>query len=390
MLPVIMDKLIQCGRELGLEGKDLHKFIEEQQAMERNEHAESRRVELAKLELKVAIEKERKEILEKERLKMQAVLELRGEGVDMSMNLQGTDCRQRAKGPKLPVFADGKDDLDSYLKRFERFAISNDWKRGEWATALSALLTGKALDVYSRLPDDTALDYEKVKEALLIRYQLTEEGFKKKYRESDPEEGETPDQFYARIDGYLERWVELSVTEKSYQGLKELMNREQFISRCPQDLAIYLKEVDPGDHDEMTKYAQQYLSAHNKQLARKRNRVERNLESLSSFVHTNTKAKDNGEFKCFICHKTGHKAFECNCEKKAEQKCFNCGGLNHEAKDCPSLGQSKKKSPTKAAGSFSMNQVLFNTRDVDENICHAATEADIVLYNRRSAYYWVW
>ena len=44
--------------------------------------------------------------------------------------------------------------------------------RDEWATALSALLTGKALDVYSRLPDDTALDYEKVKEALLIRYQI--------------------------------------------------------------------------------------------------------------------------------------------------------------------------------------------------------------------------
>ena len=101
------------------------------------------------------------------------------------------------------------------------------------------------------------------------------------------------------------------------------------------------------------------------------------MESLSSFVHTNTKAKDNGEFNCFICHKIGHKAFECNSEKKAEQKCFNCGGLNHEAKDCPSPGQSKKKSPTKAAGSFSMNQVLFNTRDVDENICHAAPEADI-------------
>ena len=65
--------------------------------------------------------------------------------------------------------------------------MSNDWERDEWATALSALLTGKALDVYSRLADDTALDYQKVKEALLIRYQLIQEGFKKKYRESDPE-----------------------------------------------------------------------------------------------------------------------------------------------------------------------------------------------------------
>ena len=36
--------------------------------------------------------------------------------------------RQRAKGPKLPTFVDGKDDLDSYLKRFEWFAISNGWR----------------------------------------------------------------------------------------------------------------------------------------------------------------------------------------------------------------------------------------------------------------------
>lgn len=143
-----MDRLIQCGRELGLEGKDLQQFIEEQQIIERDERAENRRVELAKLELKVAIEKEKKETLEQERLKIQAVLELKSEGVDMSMNFQGTEGRQRAKGPKLPAFADGKDDLDSYLKRFERFAISNGWERYEWATALSALLTGKALDVY--------------------------------------------------------------------------------------------------------------------------------------------------------------------------------------------------------------------------------------------------
>ena len=370
-----MDRLIQCGRELGLEGKELHQFIEAQQIIERDERAESRRVELAKLEFKVAIEKEKKEILEKERLKIQAVLELKNEGVDTSMNFQGIEGRQRAKGPKLPTFVDGKDDLDSYLKRFERFAISNGWEKHEWATALSALLTGKALDVYSRLPDDTALDYEKVKEALLIRYQLTEEGFKKRYRESDPEEGETPDQFYVRIDGYLDRWVELSGTEKSYQGLKELINKEQFISRCPQDLAIYLKEVAPQDHDEMTKNAQQYLSAHGKQLARKRNRVGHNSESSSSPGQANIKAKDYGEFKCFICHQKGHKAFECDSMKKAERKCYNCGGLNHEAKDCPFPGQGRKKPPTKAAASLSIKQELVDKENTELEA--AATQADI-------------
>eukprot|EP00794_Sanderia_malayensis_P021282 gene21282-23353_t len=291
-----MDKLIQYGRELGLEGRHLQKFIEMQQSMERDERAENRRAELAKLEFQFAIEKEKKEILEKEQLRIQTVLELKNEGVDMSYDLQGMGGRQRAKGPKLPAFVDGKDDLDSYLKRFERFATINGWEKYEWATALSALLTGKALDVYSRMPEDTVLDYDKVKEALLIRYQLTKEGFKKRYRDSDPEEGETPAQFYARIDGYLDRWVELSGTEKSYQGLKELINKEQFISRCQQDLAIYLKEVAPRDHSEMTKHAQQFLSAHGKQLARKKNRVGHNSESTAGLVSSSTKPKEFGDY----------------------------------------------------------------------------------------------
>ena len=209
----------------------------------------------------------------------------------------------------------------------------------------------------------------------MIRYQLTEEGFKKRYRESDPEEGETPDQFYARIDGYLDRWVELSGTEKSYQGLKELINKEQFISRCPQDLAIYLKEVAPQDHDEMTKHAQQYLSAHGKQLARKKNRFGHSSESSSSPGQASTKSKDYGEFKCFICHQKGHKAFECDSMKKAERKCYNCGGLNHEAKDCPSPGQGRKKPPTKTAASLSIKQKLVDKENTESEA--VATQADI-------------
>ena len=75
-----MDKLMQYGRELGLEGRELQKFIETQQSIEREERAENRRVELAKLEFQVAIEKEKKEVLEKERLRIQTVLELKNEG----------------------------------------------------------------------------------------------------------------------------------------------------------------------------------------------------------------------------------------------------------------------------------------------------------------------
>ena len=43
---------------------------------------------------------------------------------------------------------------------------SNSWPKSEWAIALSALLMGKALDVYSRMPDETAVNYDLLKKSL--------------------------------------------------------------------------------------------------------------------------------------------------------------------------------------------------------------------------------
>ena len=71
------------------------------------------------------------------------------------------------KGPKLPTFVDGTDDLDSYLQRFERYARINNWDRADWAVSLSVLLIGRALDVYSRQSDEAAIDYDQLKTALL-------------------------------------------------------------------------------------------------------------------------------------------------------------------------------------------------------------------------------
>ena len=49
------------------------------------------------------------------------------------------DREYRAKAPKLSSFVDGKDDLDSYLQRFERFSETAKWKKDGLASKLSAL-----------------------------------------------------------------------------------------------------------------------------------------------------------------------------------------------------------------------------------------------------------
>ena len=64
--------------------------------------------------------------------------------------------------PPLPFFVDGKDNLDEYLLRFERYDNVVKWNRSTWATQLSPLLTGKAVEVYNRLSPEEEMDYERL------------------------------------------------------------------------------------------------------------------------------------------------------------------------------------------------------------------------------------
>ena len=105
-----------------------------------------------------------------------------------------------AKSPKLPPFIDGKDELDSYLLRFERYAENASWEKDKWAINLSALLKS-----HGRLYQDVnadATDYDKLKKALLTRYSYTEDGYRKRFGEATPETEETPDQLIIRLKNY--------------------------------------------------------------------------------------------------------------------------------------------------------------------------------------------
>jgi len=147
------------------------------------------------------------------------------------------------------------DDLRVSLK-FEK------WKREHWAMYLSALLKGRALDVYSRMPPDQANDYDRLKKALLKRYLLSADGFKKRFRSAKPEAAENPSQFLTRIDNYLERWIELAKVTKSYKGLKTLIVQEQYLSTCPKEMAMHLREGKLKTITELRDVAENYVEAH--------------------------------------------------------------------------------------------------------------------------------
>ena len=85
-----------------------------------------------------------KKVIETAKRELELELARLGRGVAKHAEVR----KDRAKAPKLPSFVDGKDDLDAYLQRFDRFAVTDKWKKTGWVSKLSALLSGRALEVY--------------------------------------------------------------------------------------------------------------------------------------------------------------------------------------------------------------------------------------------------
>ena len=367
-----MEKFIQLGEKFGLEGEKLLQFVREQEEKEekrREEEREERRLEEEREEKHRQLEEEKEEKRREEereekrrdeeretrrqerelrKLEMEADLARQKEAAEAAKrehelelarlaardgNGHTAEREDRAKAPKLPSFVDGKDDLDAYLQRFERFAETAKWKKDGWASKLSALLSGRALEVYSRLSEEAAKDYDKVKIALMKRYDLTEDGYRRKFRASKPEVDESPEQFIVRLDRYLLRWLELSDTERTFDGLKDLIVKEQFIDSCPKDLAIHLRERAPETLAKIAKIADQYLEAHGKHLfspvSRKPTVQPEKDEARNTQINPTA-------LHCFKCNSRGHKAVNCPTLTK---RCFLCGKQGHEARNCRSGGR---------------------------------------------------
>ena len=138
-------------------------------------------------------------------LEIMGQLEVQRASFKTELEKQKSEKLAHARDPKLQYFEESKDKMDSYLSRFEKYATANKWDKNVWTAYLSALLKGRALDVYDRLSTEDAADYDKLLDALLENFDMTERGFRKKFRYKRPERSETFIQFSSRLCNYLNK-----------------------------------------------------------------------------------------------------------------------------------------------------------------------------------------
>ena len=286
-----MDKHISLARELGYEGQELRDYLKRQQDLEREERLAQREYEKEKREaeqkdkereqkekdreqkdkdrelekLKIEAARKDKEMeMEKEIAlkKIEAEVELKKIEAETTSHPWGPkEKSSNPRSPKLPYFDEHTDKMDSYLTRFESYALSNKWDPSMWASYLSALLKGRALEVFVRLSRDDQSDYGQIKEALLTNFDLTERSFRKKFRDCRPEKAETFRQFSGRLASYLDKWLGLAKVEKTYEAVCDFLARDQFLDCCSHELYLYLKPKTFKAIDELAHEADLFADA---------------------------------------------------------------------------------------------------------------------------------
>ena len=360
----VRKEAMALGKELELTGKELTKFIfetvEDAKAAEKSNlkrlEIEQKRLEKDLEQKRLEKEAEQKRLdreAETERLKLK--LEHEREMENIKVKKEPSDSNQVYASMfggfspqiKLPKFEEEKDNFDAYIARFERMAESQKWPKEQWALGLTTLLSGRALDTVQRMDSGEMLDYTKVKETLMNKFRLTTEGFRYKFRNTKPEKDDSPEQFSAKIGNLLNRWIELSHIEKTFEGLYDLIKREQFLNCCNSDMRAFIKEKECKNMHDVVKWSKTYVSAHG---LRAFTQVDRTPHKGGKWENKGIKqangnsGQKSGNIIGQTVRKVDSKNFERNAipfSRSSESrttfrgvKCYDCGG-SHFARDCP-------------------------------------------------------
>jgi hypothetical protein len=343
-----LQKLTEIGRaEFGLSGSDLFEWVAIQQNEARDERMREReerererecserererecseRERERERQCKVDLaEIETKKTLELARLEVQA-LSLNAESNAANANMS----RRPMFAPKLVPFTSEREDFESYLLRFERLAQAQNWPSETYAPNLSECLTGEALEVFARLSTEDALNYDTLKRALCERFQITEEGYKRKFRSERPKDGESYTQFLARISHYFDRWVELGGVGNEFVKVRDLLIREQLANTCNwenQDLTMFVKEHDYDCAKQMAELADKYVSAHGR-----RPRVKSPNMPIAQMNPETNRGKTNGGRQRWNPGARNPNMGGANGSRTI--RCYTCQGLGHMSLNCP-------------------------------------------------------
>ena len=255
------------------------------------------------------------------------------------VQLQGEAAVKRAEGDKdvkVPKLTE-EDDIVAYLTTFERLMTAYEIKQERWVFKLASNLVGKAQQAYAGLSTEDASSYDRLKEAILQRYDITEESYRQRFRLVKKKLGESSKELVARLDDLATKWLK-SCTKP--EEVRDKVVLEQFLNMQSEEIRVFVRERKPATSEEAGTLADDFL------LARRENKSEVEKRSQDLRKTNNDKAPRY----CQRCGIPGHVAKDCRVKlgRSGEQKdrsagprrdlkeveCFNCRKKGHYSSNC--------------------------------------------------------
>ena len=160
-------KAEQKDKEREQKDKEREQKEKDREQKDKDRELEKLRIEAKKMKIEAA-RKDKEIEKEVELKKIEAKVELKKIEAETTSHPWGPkEKSSNPRSPKLPYFDEHTHKMDSYLTRFESYAMSNKWESSMCASYLSALLKGRALEVFVRLSRDAQSDYGQIKETLI-------------------------------------------------------------------------------------------------------------------------------------------------------------------------------------------------------------------------------
>lgn len=149
-----------------------------------------------------------------------------------------------------------------------------------WVFKLASNLVGKAQQAYASLSTEDASDYDKLKQAILQKFDITEESYRQRFRSSQRKQNESNRELVARLDDLASKWL------KSCKSAKEVRDKiimEQFLNMQSEEIRIFIRERKPKTSEEAGKLADDF------QQARKESSSEKDKKILGKIILRGTR-----------------------------------------------------------------------------------------------------
>ncbi|XP_058260273.1 uncharacterized protein LOC131362376 [Hemibagrus wyckioides] len=213
----------------------------------------------------------------------------------------------------LPQFRESE--VDSYFCAFERIATSLRWPKEVWSLLLQCKLFGKAQEVCSTLSVEDSLNYESVKSAILLSYELVPEAYRQRFRGHKKNSTQTFVEFEREKGILFDKWCTASKMT-DFNSLRELMLLEDFKSCLPERVVVYLNEQKVSSLSHAAVLADEFVLTHKNVFTP--TRLEKTQSAPYAQANRSKSTPAREERECFYCHKKGHVIADCSVLKRKQ------------------------------------------------------------------------